>query len=102
MKIYWSPFAVERLEQIFDYLAAEDINAARKTISLIVSKIDSLYKFPKRGRVVPEAGRNEIREVFSSDYRIIYKTGNNRITILTIRKFCQMLTKIDLLNPPAE
>ena len=100
MKIYWSPFSVERLEQIFDYLAAEDINIARKTIKRILTKAVSLYKFPVRGRIVPEAGRYDIRELFSSGYRIIYKTGKGRITIITIRKFCQSLRKIDLISAP--
>ncbi len=101
MKIYWSPFAVERLEQIFDYLAAEDINIARKTINSILLKGDSLHKFPGRGRIVPEAGRDEIRELFASGYRIIYKTGKGRIIILTVRKFCQDLRKTDVISIPS-
>ena len=96
MKIYWSPLAVERLENIFEYISKEDNEAAHKLISKIFNKVETLSKFPDRGRKVPEANREEIREVFESDYRIIYLVEPKRVFVLSIRNFKQLLPKKDL------
>ena len=71
MKILWSPLAVERLEKIFEYISKDDISAAHKMVERIFKKVETLSKFPERGRKVPEANREEIREVFENEYRII-------------------------------
>ena len=96
MKIYWSPLAVERLENIFEYISKEDNEAAHKLIGKIFNKVETLSKFPDRGRKVPEANREEIREVFESDYRIIYLVEPKRVFVLSIRNFKQLLPKKDL------
>lgn len=46
--------------------------------------------------MVPEANREEIREVFESEYRIIYRVEQKKIFVLSIRNFKQLLTDKDL------
>ena len=89
MKIFWSPLAVERLESIFEYISKDDSVAAHKIIERIFKKVESLSKFP-------EATREEIREVFESNYRIIYRLDAKKLFILTIRNFKQLLPEKDL------
>ena len=96
MKIFWSPLAVERLESIFEYISKDDKVGAHKIIERIFKKVESLSKFPERGRKVPEANREEIREVFESNYRIIYRLDAKKLFILTIRNFKQLLPEKDL------
>ena len=96
MKIFWSPLAVERLENIFEYILKDDSIAAQKITEKIFKKVESLSKFPERGRKVPEANREEIREVFESEYRIIYRIEPKRIFILSIRNFKQLLPDKDI------
>ncbi|MDP3582677.1 MAG: type II toxin-antitoxin system RelE/ParE family toxin [Ignavibacteria bacterium] len=96
MKIFWTPLAVDRLENIFDYVSKDDNVAARKMIYKIFKKVESLSKFPERGRKVPEANREEIREVFESSYRIIYRLESKKIFVLSIRSFKQLLPEKDL------
>ena len=96
MKIFWSPLAVERLENIFEYISKDDSIAAQKMIERIFKKVESLSKFPERGRKVPEANREEIREVFESEYRIIYRIEPKRIFVLSIRNFKQLLRNKDI------
>ncbi len=95
MKIFWSPLAVERLESIFEYISKGDGVAARKIIERIFKKVESLSYFQERGRKVPEVNREEIREVFESNYRIIYRLDAKKIFILTIRNFKQLLPEKD-------
>ena len=96
MKIIWSPLAVERLENVYDYISRDNITAAEKTVESIFMKVEKLSKFSERGRKVPEAKRDDIREIFEGEYRIIYRAETKRIVVLTIRNFKQLLPDEDL------
>jgi plasmid stabilization system protein ParE len=96
VKIIWSPLAVEGLENIYDYISRDNITAAEKTVESILMKVEKLSKFFERGRKVPEAKRDDIREIFEGEYRIIYRIETKRIVILTIRNFKQLLPDKDL------
>jgi toxin ParE1/3/4 len=45
---------------------------------------DRLVDFPQSGRVVPELGQPNIREVFVFSYRIIYRHTGDMVQILTV------------------
>jgi len=96
VKIFWSPLAVDRLEDIYEYISKENTSAAQKMINKIFERIESLSEYPERGRKVPEANRKDIREVFEAEYRIIYRVESKRIFILTIRNFKQLLPEKDI------
>jgi plasmid stabilization system protein ParE len=96
VKIFWTPLATERLENIFDYISKDNSTTAYKMIDKIFKKVESLSKYPERGRRVPETNREEIREVFESSYRIIYRVDKKRIYLLSIRNFRQLLPENDL------
>lgn len=72
MKIHWSPLAVERLEEIYEYISSKNILAAQHLIKNIFNKVESLVNNSERGRIVPESNREDIRELFEGKYRIIY------------------------------
>lgn len=97
MKIVWSPLAVERLEEIYNYISTDNISAAQKMMNSIFKKVETLSKNPKRGRKVPEVNSEEIREVFEGEYRIIYRIKSKKIFILTIRNFKQLLPDKDII-----
>lgn len=96
MRIIWSPLAANRLEEIFEYISNDNPIAAEKLVENIFKKIETLTKYPERGRIVPEIGRNEIREIFEKEYRIIYRIDKKRISVLTIRNFKQNLPNSDI------
>jgi len=96
VKIFWSPLAVERLEAIFEYISKDNRAAAQKLVYRIIKKVDSLSKLPERGRKVPEINREDIREVFEGEYRIIYRLSSKKVFVLTIRNFKQLLPDKDL------
>ena len=96
MKIYWSPLAIERLEEIYDYIAHDNVTAAQNLIENIFNKVESLLDNSERWRIVPESSRDDIRELFEGEYRIIYKLETKKLFILTIRNFKQLLPEKDL------
>ena len=96
MKIIWSPLATEILEKIYEFIAQDNTSAAQKMVNRIIKKVDTLSKNPERGRKIPELNREEIREVFEGEYRIIYRIETKRVSILSIRNFKQILPKKDI------
>jgi len=96
VRIFWSPLAVDRLEDILEYISKEDEAAAQKMITKIFKRVETLSKHPERGRKVPEANRVEIREVFEGEYRIIYRVEPKKVFVLTIRNYKQLLPDKDI------
>lgn len=91
MKIVWSPLAMDRASEIAEYIALDKPSAAEKWIDTVFSKVEQLISSPEIGRVVPEIGNDQFRELIYGNYRIIYRIGKIQISILTIRHGKQML-----------
>lgn len=96
MKVFWTPLAVERVDGIYDFISNDNVSAAHNVVEKIFRKVESLIENPERGRKVPELKRENIRELFEGEYRIIYRIDNKRIFILTIRNFKQLLSETDI------
>ena len=84
-RVAWLPLAVQRITQIAQHIARDRPRAATKWVDAVFAAVTPLAQFPESGRVVPEVGREEIREVFHGEYRIIYKVEARRVAILTVR-----------------
>ncbi len=98
MKIVWSPLAVERASEIAEYIALDNPTAAQNWIYEVFEKVKLLSSSPEMGRVVPEVGRNEIRELLFVNYRILYRIENDSISILTIRHCKQILPVSEIMT----
>ncbi len=97
MKIIWSPLAIERLEEIAEYIREDDPSAAKKWVISVFGRIQKLSKFPNSGRKFPEMRRENIREIIYGNYRIIYRIEKRGIEILTVRHVKQILPIADIL-----
>lgn len=53
---------------------------------------DALARHPKLGRMVPEVGREDIRELTVPPYRILYRLRESTCLILTVRHARQLTT----------
>lgn len=90
MKVEWSPLALERVEDIAQYIAQDDPDAAVRWVVELFDAVERLAEFPQSGRVVPEVGIRRIREVIFGAYRVIY-TVRDKVEILTVRRGSQLL-----------
>jgi len=91
VRIIWSPLAVDRASEIFDYIAQDKPSAAEKWINTVFSKVEQLKSSPEIGRIVPEISDSQFRELIYGNYRIIYRIEKKQISILTIRHGRQIL-----------
>ena len=83
-RVAWSPRAVEDLEAIAQYIAADSAAYAAAVVKTILHTARSLSRFPYSGRVVPEIADESIREWFAYSYRVIYRIEQERITIAAV------------------
>jgi plasmid stabilization system protein ParE len=92
MNITWSPLALDRVSEIAGYIAQDKPSVAEKWVKAIFSKVEQLEVSPELGRVVPEIGNSQFRELVYRNHRIIYRVEKNRISILTVRHGRQLLS----------
>lgn len=95
MNIVWSPLALERVEDIADYIAEDNPTAAVEWVDGLFASVDRLVEHPESGRIVPEVGTRRFREVIFGAYRVIYSV-NNQINILTVQHSHQLLRLSEL------
>ena len=82
VKLIWTPGAVRDLEQIHAYVAADSPRYADVVAARIVEAFERLVDFPQSGRVVPELGRGDVRELIHGAYRLVYQLRGDRAEIL--------------------
>jgi len=97
-EVRWTLQAADDLETIVKYIARDSEHYASLFAIKIVATIELLSFSPKRGRVVPEVKKENIRETFFGNYRIIYRLRSDVVEILTIYHGARLLdpTSLDL------
>ena len=98
MKIVWSPLAIERVQEIADYISNDSPGEAVDWIEEIFDSVLKLELFSQLGREVPEIKRNNYRELLIGNYRIVYRVDERQITILTVRHVKQILPIKEIKN----
>ncbi|MHB8474108.1 MAG: type II toxin-antitoxin system RelE/ParE family toxin [Gammaproteobacteria bacterium] len=84
MKIAWSDIAEADLDELYDYIARDVPYYAEQFVDRLIEAVNALKDHPYIGRHVPEADRNDVRELIFQGYRIIYRTQPDRVHILTV------------------
>ena len=91
MDIRWTEKASADALGIYDYIANQSLAYADSVYERILERSTQLTDHPRSGSVVPELGRDDIREVFVYSFRLIYRIAGNEIRVLTVlhgsRKF---------------
>ncbi|MBX3421742.1 MAG: type II toxin-antitoxin system RelE/ParE family toxin [Pirellulaceae bacterium] len=90
-KVFWTHQAQDDLRAIRSHIARDAPVTAAAYVRRLRESVGRLREFPLSGQIVPEFGREEIREVLQGNYRLIYRVGNNRVDILTVFHSAQIL-----------
>lgn len=84
MKIRWTDPAVADVQDIYDFIAGEDRDAARRILDAIYSAVeDSLPTHPGIGRTGRVAGTREL-VVTGLPFVIPYRVRNGEVQILRV------------------
>ena len=94
--LYWTRQAQKDPKAIRDLIALDAPATASAYVRKLRESVGRLRQFPFSGEVVPEFGREEIREVLRGDYRLIYRVSDGRVDILTVFHGARILDERDL------
>jgi plasmid stabilization system protein ParE len=84
MKVRWTETAEAHLDAIYSYIVQDSETYALRTVDQITGKSQQIAAFPMSGRRVPEYNIDQIREVFSGSFRIIYHIKSDQIDVLAV------------------
>ena len=83
-RLVWSPEAIEDVEKIAEYIERDSKFYAKSVVEKIFDTVQKIKCFPMIGRIVPEIGGQNIRELFIYSYRLVYQVKNNQILIVAV------------------
>ena len=95
MTVRWTFRAVEDLLAIGEYIADQKPAAARQWVEQLRERAERAECLPEAGRVVPEFGRTDVREVLLRTYRIVYRVVPDGIVVLTVFEGHKRLREVD-------
>ena len=84
MRSRFSPKARQELLAIVSYIAEDDPAAALRFRDRVRHALDVVSRFPEAGRVVPEGGCGEIREVIVAPYRLLYRRDGDVLLVVSL------------------
>jgi toxin ParE1/3/4 len=96
MEVIWTQEALERLEDIYHYLAVQEHapQAARDVLNRILERDTQIQQMPQSGRVVPDFNSPNLRELLEGSYRIIYLIQSDRILIISVMHQSRLLPRV--------
>lgn len=85
MRVTWSQEASENLFDIEGFIARDSLERAVRFVDALIDYTEAiLADNPRSGRIVPEIGNPEMRELNYRGYRIVYRLKGDVSEILTV------------------
>jgi plasmid stabilization system protein ParE len=83
-EIRWTEQATANLEAIKAFISQDSPAYALAVVGRLYHAVGQLAQFPDSGRIVPEHGRPELREMVRPPYRIVYRRRPDLVEILLV------------------
>ena len=83
-KVVWTLAAWNDLETVADFISQDSPYYAAAWVRNVRDAARSLALMAMRGRVVPEIGDEQIRELIIQNYRLVYKVERSRVAVLGV------------------
>jgi len=99
-RVEWSQQALWNLDGVLGHVSEVSPQGASSVARSALDLAESLSSLAERGRVVPEIGRPEIREVFVFRYRLMYRVEPETVTVIAFihgsRDFARWRREVEL------
>lgn len=94
VRLTWLVSAQKDLRDIYEFISLDSKRYAKIQIEKIVARAEILRIQKRAGKIVPEKGDENIREIIEGTYRIIYRIkSDTHIEILTVHHSARDLTR---------
>lgn len=90
MQVVWTDPALERVAEVAVYIAQDDPDAADRWTVELFNAVARLVDFAESGRMVPELGARDVRELIFGAYRVYYRVGS-AVEVLSVRHGSQLI-----------
>ena len=90
----WTETTTQDLQEAAEFIGRDSRFYAAGLVRETRAAARSLRTFAARGRVVPELGAVDIREIFVGSYRLIYQVTDDRVFILSFVHGARYLTAL--------
>jgi toxin ParE1/3/4 len=94
VSVVWSDEASADVRQIAGFVSRDSKDAAEQLTTRLVQSMRRIEQFPRSGRMVPEHGRDDIREVIVDPYRVIYVIDPDVVRVVLVQHSAQRLRDI--------
>ena len=84
VRLIWTEEALDGLNQIAEYIAVSNPQAAKKLVQTVFEKVSRVERFPESVRVPLELSESRYREVVVSPCRVFYKTDVDQVFVLYV------------------
>ena len=98
--VVWTASALDDLENIRRFVERDSERLAERLVRRILASTRQLERFPESGRVVPELNYQDVREVLTGRYRVIYRLRGVEVRVVMVRHTARLLAADDLGNDP--
>ena len=85
-EIVWTEPALSDLNDIAEYIALDNVVAAKQLVQTVFAKAERLEAFPSSGRIPPELEHLNYREVVVGPCRVFYKHDGDTVYILFVMR----------------
>jgi plasmid stabilization system protein ParE len=78
------PEARRDLDEIWDFISADNIDAADRVISDILRSVRQAVSFPNRGRIRLDLSSRPLRFLFVNEYLVAYTPAEKPLAVIAI------------------
>ncbi|MBE1159133.1 type II toxin-antitoxin system RelE/ParE family toxin [Dyella acidiphila] len=99
-EIIWTEPALSELDEIADYIALDNPQAARELVQRILAHVAQLADHPVSGSRPPELKGSRYRQIVEPPCRIFYRVDADAVVVLYVMRCERLLRKSRLRGKP--
>ena len=84
-RVSFATSAVADLEEMRAWYREQGVpEVGERLLREVLAHVETLAEFPESGRVVPELGSSQLREIVHSPFRIVYRLDDDRVRVVRV------------------
>ena len=85
-EVDWTENALSNLNEIAEYIALDNLEAAKQLVQRVFKATERLAIFPESGRKPPELHDLDYRELVVGPCRVFYKIEHDKVSVLFVMR----------------
>lgn len=84
LALRWTEHAIAQLAALAEFISLDSPVYAEQVVDRVVARFERARRHPASGRMVPEFGREDVRELIDGPYRLVYRVRQDAVEVLSI------------------